>query len=346
MRPAEVREAHATRAPARRRPCASRTSRRRGLARHPPRRRHQFTLRSRSTSRMRATTDRVDGLHVQPVVGLRARLAGLRALLRRHARDPVRPRRSSWGAGHGFRFFGDKHWAEPLKWARAAGEARRRRASSARRWPTCSRSARARRAPRAALRPDRGDARARLAAPHEAPEFARDWLFALLRRAALYDVAARTCGWACRSRTPATRGAPTSSARSRPPSGSSAPSRCSAASYPEATRRRAPCDDAGAQRRRARARKPLDLTGIDWVIIGGESGPKARPFHLEHAREIIDSCSLRCDCGTTSILISGCRCERPAVFVKQLGARSTVFVDLRDRKGGVSAEVARRPPAT
>jgi protein gp37 len=26
---------------------------------------------------------------------------------------------------------------------------------------------------------------------------------------------------------------------------------------------------------------PVDLTGIDWVIAGGESGPKARPVHLE-----------------------------------------------------------------
>lgn len=34
----------------------------------------------------------------------------------------------------------------------------------------------------------------------------------------------------------------------------------------------------------------LDLTGIDWVIIGGESGPKARPMHPDWARDIRDRC--------------------------------------------------------
>lgn len=34
----------------------------------------------------------------------------------------------------------------------------------------------------------------------------------------------------------------------------------------------------------------LDLTGIDWVIVGGESGPGARPFDLAWARSIRDQC--------------------------------------------------------
>ncbi len=34
----------------------------------------------------------------------------------------------------------------------------------------------------------------------------------------------------------------------------------------------------------------LDLVGIDWVIVGGESGPKARPMEAEWAREIRDQC--------------------------------------------------------
>lgn len=38
-------------------------------------------------------------------------------------------------------------------------------------------------------------------------------------------------------------------------------------------------------------RKPLDLTGIDWVIAGGESGPGARPMRAEWAREIRDHCT-------------------------------------------------------
>lgn len=34
----------------------------------------------------------------------------------------------------------------------------------------------------------------------------------------------------------------------------------------------------------------LDLTGIDWVVVGGESGPGARPMHSDWARDIRDRC--------------------------------------------------------
>jgi len=34
----------------------------------------------------------------------------------------------------------------------------------------------------------------------------------------------------------------------------------------------------------------LDLTGIDWVVVGGESGHGARPMHPDWAREIRDQC--------------------------------------------------------
>lgn len=34
----------------------------------------------------------------------------------------------------------------------------------------------------------------------------------------------------------------------------------------------------------------LDLTGIDWVIVGGESGPGARPMRPEWVRSIRDQC--------------------------------------------------------
>ena len=34
----------------------------------------------------------------------------------------------------------------------------------------------------------------------------------------------------------------------------------------------------------------IDLTGISWVIVGGESGPNARLMHLEWVREIRDRC--------------------------------------------------------
>ena len=34
----------------------------------------------------------------------------------------------------------------------------------------------------------------------------------------------------------------------------------------------------------------LDLSGIDWVIVGGESGPGARPVEASWVREIRDQC--------------------------------------------------------
>ena len=34
----------------------------------------------------------------------------------------------------------------------------------------------------------------------------------------------------------------------------------------------------------------LDVSGIDWVIVGGESGPGARPMDAEWVREIRDNC--------------------------------------------------------
>jgi protein gp37 len=34
----------------------------------------------------------------------------------------------------------------------------------------------------------------------------------------------------------------------------------------------------------------LDLAGIDWVIVGGESGPRARPMEREWVRSIRDQC--------------------------------------------------------
>jgi protein gp37 len=34
----------------------------------------------------------------------------------------------------------------------------------------------------------------------------------------------------------------------------------------------------------------LDLRGIDWVIVGGESGPGARPMHQSWPAEVRDQC--------------------------------------------------------
>ena len=37
--------------------------------------------------------------------------------------------------------------------------------------------------------------------------------------------------------------------------------------------------------------RKLNLRGIDWVIVGGESGPGARPLHAEWVREIRERCA-------------------------------------------------------
>ena len=55
----------------------------------------------------------------------------------------------------------------------------------------------------------------------------------------------------------------------------------------------------------------IDLTGIDWVIVGGESGPGARRMDPEWVREIRDQC----------------RASKVAFFFKQWGG-------LRPKSGG------------
>lgn len=64
------------------------------------------------------------------------------------------------------------------------------------------------------------------------------------------------------------------------------------------------------------------MAGLDWVVVGGESGPGARPCHVEWIRSIVEQCK-----GT-----------RTRVFVKQLGAhvidRSGNRFRLVDPKGG------------
>lgn len=80
------------------------------------------------------------------------------------------------------------------------------------------------------------------------------------------------------------------------------------------------------------SKRPLDLTGIDWVIAGGESGgPKTRPMHPDWAREIRDACLGACEgCAererrriATGATLSGHACSgRPAFFFKQYGSWS------------------------
>lgn len=53
------------------------------------------------------------------------------------------------------------------------------------------------------------------------------------------------------------------------------------------------------------------VPGIDWAIVGGESGPGARPFNLQWARDIIEQC----------------REAGVACFVKQIGAQPYISTD-------------------
>lgn len=62
----------------------------------------------------------------------------------------------------------------------------------------------------------------------------------------------------------------------------------------------------------------LELDGIDWLIVGGESGPGSRPLDLDWAVE----------------LVSACDASSTALFVKQLGTVLGNALHSRDRKGG------------
>lgn len=64
------------------------------------------------------------------------------------------------------------------------------------------------------------------------------------------------------------------------------------------------------------------LDGIDWVIVGGESGPGARHMELEWVREIRDQC----------------KDARVPFFMKQTGSSLSKAMSLKSRKGEDMAE--------
>jgi protein gp37 len=66
----------------------------------------------------------------------------------------------------------------------------------------------------------------------------------------------------------------------------------------------------------------LNLEGIDWVIVGGESGPKARPMRADWARDIRDRCR---DAGV-------------AFFFKQWGAHDEDGMRVSKNKAGRSLD--------
>lgn len=69
-------------------------------------------------------------------------------------------------------------------------------------------------------------------------------------------------------------------------------------------------------------RRWLDDGTLDWVIVGGESGMRARPLSTAWVEEIVN------DCNAAEV----------AVFVKQLGTSWARVNQARDSKGGNAAE--------
>lgn len=69
----------------------------------------------------------------------------------------------------------------------------------------------------------------------------------------------------------------------------------------------------------------LNLEGINWVIVGGESGPKARPMRPEWAESIRHQC-----------LRNGVK-----FFFKQTGSSLAKTWKLQDKKGGKMEELPR-----
>ena len=82
----------------------------------------------------------------------------------------------------------------------------------------------------------------------------------------------------------------------------------------------------------------LDLTGIDWLIVGGESGPNARPMHPDWVRNLRDRCNGFFPCpgsadGEHRSSTCGCPCDDTAFFFKQWGAWRPIEDDLNGTVG-------------
>lgn len=65
-------------------------------------------------------------------------------------------------------------------------------------------------------------------------------------------------------------------------------------------------------------REPLELDGIDWVIVGGESGPRSRRLDIRWVDEVVAACDA----------------EAIPFFMKQLGTPLARELGAKDRKGG------------
>lgn len=67
----------------------------------------------------------------------------------------------------------------------------------------------------------------------------------------------------------------------------------------------------------------LDLAGIHWVIVGGESGPGCRPMEEEWVHQIREAC----------------RRQNVAMFFKQTGEKLARRLKLKSKKGGDADEL-------
>lgn len=65
-----------------------------------------------------------------------------------------------------------------------------------------------------------------------------------------------------------------------------------------------------------------DFTGVEWLITGGESGPKAREAEMAWFRDIRDRCAE----------------QKIAFFMKQMGSRLAKTLGLQDGKGETMSE--------
>jgi protein gp37 len=75
---------------------------------------------------------------------------------------------------------------------------------------------------------------------------------------------------------------------------------------------------------------PLNLRGIDWVIIGGESGGGARTFDIEAARRIIEQCRVQ----DVAFFVKQMGCAPDGWWTNELGPRFNRHALTLDRRHG------------
>lgn len=86
----------------------------------------------------------------------------------------------------------------------------------------------------------------------------------------------------------------------------------------------------------------LDLRGIDWVVVGGESGPGARPCNVESIRSIVRQCraaGVACHVKQTGAVLIGDPAEFPSAIHDEGDGHRTFH--LGHPKGG---DISEFPP--